>query len=76
MREFKGTGAGLCPKCLCIKKLTRHHLFPVRHFGDGPRSPILHLCRGCHDEIERLIPYIKLSPREYMRIARDFLTGG
>jgi len=77
MRGYhNGVNCGLCPKCLVIKRLTRHHLLPVRHFGDGSRSPILHLCRQCHDEIEKLIPYIKLSPREYFRIARDFLKEG
>ena len=65
---------GLCPKCLKCKPLTRHHILPKRFFNVPSSIPILHLCRKCHDKIERLIPYHrKLNREDYIEIARNFL---
>jgi hypothetical protein len=59
-----------------VKPLTRHHLLPRRFYGSDPSSPILHICRKCHDEIEEIIPqYQKLPDEEYFAIAREFLKG-
>ena len=66
---------GLCPACKYLRELTRHHIYPRRFFGKNQNSPILHLCRACHDLIEEEIPLEeRLSKREYMQIAVDFLT--
>jgi len=65
---------GLCPKCLYLRDLTKHHIYPRRFFGTPKNSPILHLCRDCHDKIEELLPrHDKLSKRDYLQICRDFL---
>lgn len=65
---------GLCPKCMYLRDLTRHHIYPRRFFGAPKNSPILHLCRSCHDLIEeRIDKNILLSKREYLQICRDFL---
>lgn len=65
---------GLCPKCLRLKPMTKHHILPKRFFGSN--SPILNLCRSCHDLIEELIPEsVKLDFREYMELTVDFLRG-
>jgi hypothetical protein len=56
-------------------ELTRHHILPRRFFGNKKNSPILHLCRKCHDDIELLLPQeIKMTRSEYVEIAVDFLT--
>ena len=72
-----GNRWGLCPQCLYLRELTRHHIYPVRFFGNPKNSPILYLCRACHDEIEKLIPRDEELPkREYLQIAREFLGNG
>lgn len=66
---------GLCPACLYLRDLTRHHIYPVRFFGRPKNSPILHLCRDCHDKIEAIIPRdTPLTKRDYLQLAREFLT--
>ena len=71
----KGGHYGLCSKCLYLRDLTKHHLYPRRFFGDHPNSPILFLCRGCHDLIENLIPKEDvLNKEDYLQIAREFLA--
>ena len=65
---------GLCPACLYLRDLTKHHIYPRRFFGTPQNSPILHLCRGCHDKLELLIPRDeKLSKQDYLQICREFL---
>lgn len=63
----------LCPKCLEIKPGTKHHVYPQRFFyGEGP---ILHLCRKCHDAIERIIPQnVELHPDDYVQLTQEFLA--
>lgn len=69
-----GSHYGICPKCLYLRDLTKHHLYPRRFFGNGSNSPILFLCRGCHDGIENLIPRDEpLQKEDYLQIAREFL---
>lgn len=41
-----------CPKCGCNKRLTRHHIFPKRHFKS---NEVILLCRECHDKLESII---------------------
>lgn len=65
---------GLCPKCLYIRELTKHHVYPRRFYGNHKNSPLLHLCRSCHDNIEKVIdPHIKLSKGAYLQLTREFL---
>lgn len=72
-----GNRWGLCPQCLYLRDLTAHHIYPKRFFGTPKNSPILYLCRECHDEIEKLIPRDEELPkREYLQIAREFLGNG
>jgi hypothetical protein len=65
----------LCPKCQRIKPATKHHVLPLRFFGN--RSNILlFLCRVCHDALEEIIPkHNQLPEEEYILIAVEFLGG-
>ena len=45
---------GMCPKCGEVGKLTKHHILPKRFFGYTRKVFIL--CRGCHSDLEKLIP--------------------
>lgn len=66
---------GLCGRCLYLRELTKHHLYPRRFFGNSSNSPILFLCRSCHDAIEKLIPVeTPLEKEDYLQIAREFLA--
>lgn len=65
---------GICPKCGELKYLTRHHIFPKRFYFKQKHPPIIHICRFCHNEIERLIPVEQKLPRgAYLRIVKEFL---
>lgn len=65
---------GLCPKCQEMRYLTRHHLYPKRFFKNQKRPATLFICRQCHNELERRIPYAKkLQKEDYLQIARAFL---
>ena len=67
-------GQIFCPGCRQIREGTRHHVLPVRFFGSNQNSPILYLCRPCHDRIEREIPqHTKLEREQYLEIATEFL---
>lgn len=58
---------GNCPTCDQARALTRHHIYPCRHFGRGKKNPgVFLLCRNCHDELERYIPY-ELMPRDFYK---------
>ena len=63
----------LCPKCGVVKKLTKHHVLPKRHFGAKGKK--FFLCRKCHDELEKLIPYKKMKNIFYYKIIVEFLNG-
>ncbi len=68
---------GLCPSCLYLRDLTKHHIYPVRFFGRPKNSPIMWLCRSCHDEIEKIIPQHELlHKRDYLQLSREFLGQG
>ena len=65
---------GICPNCLQVKYLTKHHVLPKRFYKKQRRPIILMLCRDCHNEIEKEIPYKKkLERRQYIEIAQTFL---
>ena len=66
---------GLCPKCIKYKYLTRHHVLPQRFYKKIKQTPILYICRDCHDKLERKIPvYPRLRSERYLEIAQDFLV--
>lgn len=48
----RNSNYGMCPKCLKLRELTKHHILPRRRFPAGKNSPLLHLCRPCHTEID------------------------
>lgn len=76
-RHRKNGKTGLCPRCLRIRGLSKHHVFPRRFFGNGNgNQSILLLCGECHDEIERVIPRsFRLSKEQYLELHRQFLRG-
>ena len=62
-----------CPKCKIEKRMTRHHVFPRRHFGNS--REIFLLCRDCHDKLEHYCIPHELMPREFYPAAlKMFLT--
>lgn len=64
-----------CPVCGKKKKLTRHHILPIRFFDSQPY--FYYLCRKCHDELEELwIPTCSaLEPSMYWDILEQFLIA-
>ena len=68
---------GFCPKCGNWTQMTRHHIFPKRHYGNHHSKSILRLCRGCHDVLERdYIPFERQEHSFYSRIIKTFLGIG
>ena len=69
---------GVCPRCLHIRGLSKHHMFPKRFFGNGNGNrSTLFLCLECHELIEDIIPFsVKLRKEQYLEIHRLFLQGG
>lgn len=66
---------GKCPKCRQNKHLTKHHVFPRRHFGRGNKNKtVVRICRECHDELEELIPYERQPIAFYPHIVNVFLA--
>ena len=63
----------LCPKCMELRVMTTHHVFPKRHFGKKDKEYRLDICRNCHDEIERILPFRELRKEEYLEIHRRWL---
>lgn len=65
---------GICPKCLELKELSRHHIFPRRWFK---RKEIIFFCRECHNNIEFIISQRergKVLPEYiYLEIIKSFL---
>ena len=70
---------GLCPRCLELKQLTRHHIYPKRWFKKDHEQPICYLCRDCHNDIEYILwcreKGKKLKKHVYLNILISFLTG-
>jgi uncharacterized protein YlaI len=69
-----------CPACMQVKVLTKHHILPKRYFRN---SPIMELCRECHDALEQDILQAervsgkqrKLKRHEYYRVLIRFMRG-
>jgi len=68
---------GLCPKCMELKVLTKHHIFPKRYLSKRASPTYLHLCRECHNDLEYLISKRErgrqLKNHVYLNIAISFL---
>lgn len=64
---------GLCPKCKVRKNLTKHHIFPIRHYGYT--NITICLCRECHSELEKQIPFDKMDNLFYRQVVKNFLKG-
>lgn len=78
------TPTGICPKCVMNgdtvpRKLTRHHVLPVRHWGRKGNRKVVLLCQKCHWDIEVLISQAEqrcpLHREEYFFLVIQFLTG-
>jgi len=63
----------LCPKCLEIRTATKHHIFPQKFYRSNASSPLLFLCRECHNKLEQFLGTKKLSRKEYIGRAKAFL---
>lgn len=67
---------GLCPHCLKVRYLQRHHIYPKRFFKKNNTTNLLYLCDNCHKEIEEILPlYRKLTKEEYLDIHKKWLRG-
>jgi len=68
---------GVCPKCFRTGRLTKHHVFPKRYFGNGKKnSSVLYLCGECHHGrtgIESVLPQRKLNKEDYIVITKVWL---
>jgi len=71
---------GLCPACLEERRLSKHHLFPKRHFGRKKNREVCMLCLDCHANLERVIADIEANHTElplpkiqYRRILDGFI---
>jgi len=65
---------GKCLKCGSYVNLSKHHVFPKRHFNNGHRPLLIPLCRQpCHDELESLLPAEPSAMEAYLRITYDFI---
>lgn len=72
-----------CEKCGATERLTRHHVYPRRHFKGTPlwknelNDRIITLCRKCHmegeDSIEQMIPEEEMPFTFYEKVVLDFL---
>lgn len=64
---------GKCSGCNEHKPLTKHHIFPRRHYGRQHNKFIFLLCRSCHNELEKRIPLELIPKRFYVSILITFL---
>lgn len=75
-----------CSKCSTNECMTRHHQYPVCHFGGKREGLKISLCHSCHCKIEMIIASVesyvgdvpfgtrfKLERSCYDRITRHFL---
>lgn len=66
---------GMCPKCLKMKSLTKHHIYPKAFFQQRKNPGILMICEECHQEFNKLVPLVKLEKSFYERILAAFLRS-
>lgn len=66
----------VCPKCMQVRSLTKHHLTPKRFFHKKNNQNIIYICEECHKEIEAIIPrFRKLFKEEYFDIHKKWIRG-
>ena len=66
----------VCPKCMKVAPLTRHHLTPKRFFHKKNNKNIIYLCEKCHAEIEIIIPrWRKLTEESYFELHKQWIRG-
>lgn len=65
----------ICPKCDKFRKMSRHHVFPVRFYGRKHNKRTIDLCRLCHNKLEALIPFHEMPKKFYIRVVEEFLGG-
>lgn len=63
---------GECPCCDFVGILTRHHLYPKRHYGRHFSKSLFILCRACHNELETYIPQHRMQHGFYSQIVYIF----
>lgn len=72
---------GLCPKCMKVKRLTKHHIIPSSVSKKQENALLLFVCRDCHDEIDKItfkkiaISLHELTREDFIQIAKDFLKS-
>ena len=61
---------GICPQCMSLMELTRHHIVPRCRGGLDIPSNILLVCRPCHDELDQQVGVrpARLTPAQRRRI--------
>ena len=62
-----------CPKCKVVTKMTRHHIFPQRHFGKDNTMGTVLFCQSCHANLEKLIPFEVMPLAFYKAVVKVFL---
>jgi hypothetical protein len=66
----------VCAKCINIREIEKHHIFPKRFFSGRNNQSKINLCASCHREIESLLPYyFKFSKGQYIEIHRAWIRG-
>lgn len=60
----------VCPVCLKVRQMTRHHIYPKRFFK---KSPKFWLCRQCHNTLEKIMPRKKMSREWYDSLLKWFI---
>ena len=61
-----------CPCCDFVGILTKHHIYPKRHYGKHHSTALFWLCRICHNELETHIPIQRMSHDFYPQILHIF----
>jgi len=63
-----------CQCCGELKPNTKHHVYPVRHYGKFQNTSFFMCCRECHSELETYIPMAKMPRKFYPAICLLFKT--
>ncbi len=65
--------SGICAKCLELKTLTRHHVFPRKRFKHQNNAPKCFLCQECHSRFHSLVEGVEGDKGFYLRALVLFL---
>lgn len=65
-----------CANCGKFRKIQRHHILPIRHFGDNRIT--IPLCAPCHSDAEEKIHEAEngqqLQQEDYILLALKFIS--